>query len=46
MPSGTIGITEEEQAHESRPDHVMIYACVSSHKQAPDLERQVQRLLD
>jgi putative resolvase len=46
MPSGTIIITEEEKAHESRPECVVIYARVSSHKQAPDLERQEQRLLD
>ncbi len=46
MPSGTIVIIEEEEAHESRPERVVIYARVSSHKQARDLDRQVQRLLD
>src|SRR5260370_22538953 len=46
MPSGTIMITEEEEANVRRPERVVIYARVSSHKQAPDLDRQVQRLLD
>src|SRR3989442_3304210 len=46
MPSGTIVITEEEEAKVRRPERVVIYARVSSHKQAPDLDRQVQRLLD
>jgi putative resolvase len=46
MPSGTIVITEEEGTHPSHAQRVVIYARVSSHKQAPDLDRQVQRLLD
>jgi len=46
MPSGTIVITEEEEANVRRPQRVVIYARVSSHKQTPDLGRQVQRLLD
>jgi putative resolvase len=45
-PSGTIVITEGEENHSPRPEHVVIYARVSSHKQTADLERQVQRLLD
>ena len=45
-PSGTIVITEEEEAKVRHPERVVMYARVSSHQQAPDLDRQVQRLLD
>src|SRR5260370_14906977 len=45
-PSGTIVVTEGEEIQTPRPERVVIYARVSSHKQTADLDRQVQRLLD
>jgi putative resolvase len=45
-PSGTIVVTEGEEIQPPRPERVVIYARVSSHKQTPDLDRQAQRLLD
>src|SRR5215467_8751748 len=45
-PSGMIVVTEGEKVELRRPERVVIYARVSSHKQTADLERQAQRLLD
>jgi putative resolvase len=45
-PSGTIVVTEGEQLQTKKPERVVIYARVSSHKQTTDLDRQMQRLLD
>lgn len=45
MPSGTIVVAEEEKGA-PQPGRVVISARDCSRKQAEDLERQVQRLLD
>jgi len=39
-------VTEGEEIQPPRPERVVIYIRVSSHKQTPDLDRQAQRLLD
>ena len=39
-------VTEEEEIQAPRPERVVIYARVSSQKQTPNRDRQVQRLLD
>lgn len=45
MPSGAIVVTEEEKGA-LQPGRVVSSARVSSRRQAEDLERQLQQLLD